>query len=206
MVTGAEKLPENLSQSFEERFGIAPQEGYGLTETSPATNVNLPDPAPYGEAIVVPSARRGSVGHLLPGIAISLTDPATEKPQAADKQGVIWLKGANIFPGYLNNTKKSEEVLTKDGWFRTGDVGRIDDDGFLYIEGRISRFSKIAGEMVPHETVEAAINKALGLDAEAERKIAIVGIPDEAKGEAIVLLSTIAGPALEQDALISATS
>ena len=201
VVTGAEKLPENLSQSFEERFGIAPQEGYGLTETSPATNVNLPDPAPSGEAIVVPSARRGSVGQLLPGIALRLTDPATEKPQAADKQGVIWLKGANIFTGYLNNTKKSEEVLTKDGWFRTGDVGRIDDDGFLYIEGRISRFSKIAGEMVPHETVEAAINKALGLDAEAERKIAIVGIPDEAKGEAIVLLSTIAGPALEQECI-----
>lgn len=201
VVTGAEKLPDNLAQSFQDRFGIAPQEGYGLTETSPATNVNLPDPQPAADAIVMPSSRRGSVGQLLPGIAFRLTDPATEKPLPGDQQGVIWLKGANIFPGYLNNPKKSEEVLTKDGWFRTGDVGRIDDDGFLYIEGRISRFSKIAGEMVPHETVEAAINKALGLDAEAERKIAIVGIPDEQKGEAIVLLSTIAGPALEQECI-----
>jgi len=201
VVTGAEKLPDNLAESFQDRFGIAPQEGYGLTETSPATNVNLPELPGPADAKIIPSSRRGSVGHLLPGIAFRMTDPATEKPVAADKQGVIWLKGANIFPGYLNNPKKSAEVLTNDGWFRTGDVGRIDDDGFLYIEGRISRFSKIAGEMVPHETVEAAINKALGLDAEAERKIAIVGIPDEAKGEAIVLLSTIAGPALEQECI-----
>jgi len=201
VVTGAEKLPDNLAEAFQDRFGIAPQEGYGLTETSPATNVNLPDPAPVAGGITIPSARRGSVGQLLPGIAFRMTDPATEQPLPADKQGVIWLKGANIFPGYLNNPKKSAEVLTQDGWFRTGDVGRIDDDGFLYIEGRISRFSKIAGEMVPHETVEAAVNKALGLDAEAERKIAIVGIPDVQKGEAIILLSTIAGPALEQECI-----
>ncbi|WP_193214861.1 AMP-binding protein [Luteolibacter marinus] len=201
VVTGAEKLPNNLADSFKDRFGIEPQEGYGLTETSPATNVNLPDPDPRGDAITLPSNRQGSVGQMLPGIAIRLTDPATEKPLVADKQGVIWFKGSNVFPGYLNNPKKTEEVLTKDGWFRTGDVGRIDDDGFLYIEGRISRFSKIAGEMVPHETVEAAVNKALGLDAEAERKIAIVGIPDAQKGEAIILLSTISGPALEQECI-----
>lgn len=201
VVTGAEKLPDNLAESFQDRFGICPQEGYGLTETSPATNVNLPDPAPAAGATVIPSHRRGSVGQLLPGIALRITDPATEKPLPADKQGLIWLKGANIFPGYLGNPQKSEEVLTKDGWFRTGDVGRLDDDGFLYIEGRISRFSKIGGEMVPHETVEAGINKALGLDAEAERKIAVVGIPDEQKGEVIVLLSTISGPALEQECI-----
>jgi acyl-[acyl-carrier-protein]-phospholipid O-acyltransferase/long-chain-fatty-acid--[acyl-carrier-protein] ligase len=77
----------------------------------------------------------------------------------------------------------------------------VDEDGFLFIEGRISRFSKIAGEMVPHETVEAAINKVLGLDAETERRIAIVSVPDEQKGEAILLLSTIASPALEQDCI-----
>ncbi len=201
VVTGAEKLPDNLAEAFQERFGIPPQEGYGLTETSPATNVNLPNLTAPADTYVVPSARRGSVGHLLPGIAFRMTDPATEKIVPGDKQGVIWMKGANIFTGYLNNAKKSAEVLTNDGWFKTGDVGRIDDDGFLYIEGRISRFSKIAGEMVPHETVEAAVNKALGLDAEAERKIAIIGIPDEQKGEAIVLLSTIAGPALEQECI-----
>jgi acyl-[acyl-carrier-protein]-phospholipid O-acyltransferase/long-chain-fatty-acid--[acyl-carrier-protein] ligase len=162
--------------------------------------VNLPDPAAEGAVTVMPSARPGSVGQLLPGMAVRFTDPATDKPTPINTQGVIWFKGPNIFPGYLNDAKKTDEVI-RDGWFRTGDVGRIDDDGFLYIEGRISRFSKIAGEMVPHETIEAAVNKVLGLDHETERRVAIVGIPDVQKGEAIVLLSTIAGPALEQECI-----
>jgi acyl-[acyl-carrier-protein]-phospholipid O-acyltransferase / long-chain-fatty-acid--[acyl-carrier-protein] ligase len=200
VVTGAEKLPQSLADAFEEKFGIRPQEGYGLTETSPATNVNLPDLPPENQAVVLPSSRNGSVGQMLPGLAIKLTDPATDSEVPLNQQGIIWFKGANVFSGYLNNPKKSAEVI-RDGWFRTGDVGRVDDDGFLYIEGRISRFSKIAGEMVPHETVEAAVNKVLGLDGESERKIAIVGVPDEQKGEAILLLSTIAGPALEQECI-----
>jgi len=200
VVTGAEKLPQNLADAFEERFGIRPQEGYGLTETSPATNVNLPDLSAENGRTTIPSTRPGSVGHPLPGLAIKLTDPVTDEPVPLDRQGIIWFKGANIFPGYLDQPKKSAEVLIN-GWFRTGDVGRVDADGFLYIEGRISRFSKIAGEMVPHETVEAAINKVLGLDQDTERRVAVVGIPDEQKGEVIVLLSTIAGQALEQECI-----
>jgi acyl-[acyl-carrier-protein]-phospholipid O-acyltransferase/long-chain-fatty-acid--[acyl-carrier-protein] ligase len=201
VVTGAEKLPQNLATSFEEKFGIRPQEGYGLTETSPATNVNLPNPEPRKDAILIPSSRNGSVGQMLPGMAVKITDPTSEVPLALNHQGMIWLKGANVFAGYLGNPQKSAEVLSNDGWFRTGDVGRVDEDGFLYIEGRISRFSKIAGEMVPHETIEAVINKVLGLDAESERRIAVVGVPDEQKGEALLLLSTLAGPALEQECI-----
>ena len=201
VVTGAEKLPQSLANAFEEKFGIRPQEGYGLTETSPATNVNLPDPTPGPDFIAIPSSRNGSVGQMLPGMAVKITDPATDAPLPINRQGMIWLKGPNVFSGYLGQAEKSAEVLTPDRWFRTGDVGRIDDDGFLYIEGRISRFSKIAGEMVPHETVEAAINKVLGLDGETERRIAVVGIPDEQKGEAILMLSTIAGLALEQECI-----
>jgi acyl-[acyl-carrier-protein]-phospholipid O-acyltransferase/long-chain-fatty-acid--[acyl-carrier-protein] ligase len=201
VVTGAEKLPQSLATAFEEKFGIRPQEGYGLTETSPATNVNLPNPEPQPDSITLPSSRNGSVGQMLPGLAIKITDPVTDQAIPINRQGIIWFKGPNVFKGYLRDPKKSAEVLTPDGWFRTGDVGRVDDDGFLYIEGRISRFSKIAGEMVPHETVEAAINKVLHLDSEAERRIAVVGVPDEQKGEAILLLSTIAGPALEQECI-----
>jgi acyl-[acyl-carrier-protein]-phospholipid O-acyltransferase/long-chain-fatty-acid--[acyl-carrier-protein] ligase len=200
VVTGAEKLPQSLAAAFEEKFGIRPQEGYGLTETSPASNVNLPDPEPQANAVTLPASRHGSVGQMLPGLAIKITDPATDREVPINQQGIIWFKGSNVFPGYLGDPKKSADVL-KDGWFRTGDVGRVDDDGFLYIEGRISRFSKIAGEMVPHETVEAAVNKVLGLDGESERRIAIVGVPDEQKGEAILLLSTIAGPSLEQECI-----
>ena len=201
VVTGAEKLPQPLANAFERKFGIRPQEGYGLTETSPATNVNLPDPRPGRDSVALPSSRDGSVGQLLPGLAIKITDPVTDKEVPINRQGIIWFKGPNVFSGYLGAPGKTAEVLTADAWFRTGDVGRVDDDGFLYIEGRISRFSKIAGEMVPHESVEAAINKVLGLDSEAERRIAVVGVPDEQKGEAILLLSTIAGPALEQECI-----
>jgi acyl-[acyl-carrier-protein]-phospholipid O-acyltransferase/long-chain-fatty-acid--[acyl-carrier-protein] ligase len=200
VVTGAEKLPQSLANAFEEKFNVRPQEGYGLTETSPATNVNLPDPLPETDAIPLSSSRPGSVGQLLPGLAIKITDPATEREVPINQQGIIWFKGSNVFPGYLNAPEKSAEVL-QNGWFRTGDVGRVDDDGFLYIEGRISRFSKIAGEMVPHETIEATINRVLGLDAETERRVAVVGVPDEQKGEAILLLSTISGPALEQECI-----
>ena len=197
VVTGAEKLPRSLANAFQEKFRIRPLEGYGLTETSPATNFNLPEPVAEHEAAVLPSAREGSVGQLLPGLAIRLTDPVSGNIVPLNRQGIIWFKGSNVFNGYLANPKQSAEVL-QDGWFRTGDVGRLDDDGFLYIEGRLARFSKIAGEMVPHETVEAAINKVLGLDSEAERKIAVVGIPDPVKGEAILLLSTNPGDAQEQ--------
>ena len=201
VVTGAEKLPQNLADAFEEKFEIRPMEGYGLTETSPATNVNLPTPDPIENAHSISAHLNGSVGQLLPGIAIRLTDPVTNAPVMLNQPGIIILKGPNIFNGYLRDEKRSKEVLTNDGWFKTGDVGFMDADGFLHIQGRISRFSKIAGEMVPHETLEAAINKVLGLDIEAERKIAIVGVPDEKKGEAIILLSTIAGQALDQECI-----
>ncbi|MDB4388130.1 AMP-binding protein, partial [Akkermansiaceae bacterium] len=200
VITGAEKLPENLANSFYNKFGKLPMEGYGLTETSPGSNVNLPLEDPGDGTAVIPAHRSGSVGPNLPGVAMKITNAATDEPAALNESGIIWLKGANVFQGYLDKPELSKEIL-KDGWFKSGDVGRVDDDGFLYIEGRISRFSKIAGEMVPHETVEAAVNKVLGLDNEAERKIAIVGVPDEKKGEAILLLSTIAGEALEQEAL-----
>ena len=96
----------------------------------------------------------------------------------------------NIFEGYLKNAELSAEVL-RDEWFRTGDLGRFDEDGFLYIEGRLSRFSKIGGEMVPHEMVEQKILTALNMNGQAERCIAVMGVPDAAKGEALVLLSAI---------------
>ncbi len=201
VVTGAEKLPQRLADAFEEKFGIRPMEGYGLTETSPATNVNLPSLQDASGSHVLAAQRDGSVGQLLPGIAIRLIDAVTDAPVPLNQPGIIVLNGPNVFSGYLRDEKRTGEVLTGDGWFRTGDVGFLDADGFLHIQGRISRFSKIAGEMVPHETIEAAVNQVLGLDSETERKIAIVGIPDEAKGEAIVLLSTIANHALEQQCI-----
>ena len=195
VVTGAEKLPVNLAEAFANRFGKPVLEGYGLTETSPVSNVNLPDPEPDNDddhRPVIPNRRAGSVGQPIPGVAIRITDPDTDEPRSLLQSGMIWLRGANIFEGYLGQPEKTEEVI-RHGWFRTGDIGRVDEDGFLYIEGRLSRFSKIGGEMVPHETVEAAINEAMGFDTDSERKIAIVGVPDDAKGEALILLCASPG-------------
>ncbi len=192
VVTGAEKLPRKVAEEFEKKFGKPVLEGYGLTETSPVTNVNLPDPDPDPAdpgLPILPNARPGSVGQMLPGVTVRISDPDSGEHLPLRKSGMIWLRGANIFKGYLDKPELTREVIAEDGWFKTGDIGRMDADGFLYIEGRLSRFSKIAGEMVPHETIEAAISKELGLDTEQERKIAVVGIPDESKGETLVLLS-----------------
>ncbi len=198
IVTGAEKLPLNFEEEFRNKFGKPVMEGYGLTETSPVSNVNLPDPPANGQQPVIPARRPGSVGQFVPGIAVRITDPVSGEELSIDQSGMIWMRGPNIFTGYLNAAKKTAEMII-DGWLRTGDVGRVDAEGFLYIEGRLSRFSKIGGEMVPHETVESHINRALGFDGDAERRIAVVGVPDPDKGEALVLLSTTASEAVKQE-------
>ena len=205
LVTGAEKLPNTVADAFEARFGKRVLEGYGLTETSPVSNVNLPDPAPLGEDgdghVWLPSHRPGSVGQLMPGLAVRITDPETGEPRSLHESGMIWFKGSNIFEGYHKDPKRTADVLTEDGWFRTGDVGRVDLDGFLYIEGRLSRFSKIGGEMVPHETVEEMLIRTLGLENESVRRIAVIGIPDPDKGEALVLITSIPGGPEHQEIL-----
>jgi len=190
VITGAEKLPRKLAEAFEKKFGKKVMEGYGLTETSPVANANIPNLANKEGFPLIPSECAGSVGQLLPGIAVRITNPEDDSPLPVDQTGMIWLRGANIFSGYLNLPEKTDEMLF-DGWLRTGDIGRLDHEGFLYIEGRLSRFSKIGGEMVPHETVETHINKALGLDSAAEKKITVVGLPDEAKGEILILLTAM---------------
>jgi acyl-[acyl-carrier-protein]-phospholipid O-acyltransferase / long-chain-fatty-acid--[acyl-carrier-protein] ligase len=191
VITGAEKLPLDLAEAFEKRFGKHVFEGYGLTETSPVVSVNLPEPRPSkpGES-VQPSSRVGSTGKMAPGIAAHIRDPETDRKLSLHESGMLWLRGPNIFRGYLNDPDRTAEVL-QDGWFKSGDLGRFDEDGFLFIEGRLSRFSKIGGEMVPHEAVEKRINDSLGLAGDADRVIALVGIPDAAKGEALVLLTAV---------------
>jgi acyl-[acyl-carrier-protein]-phospholipid O-acyltransferase/long-chain-fatty-acid--[acyl-carrier-protein] ligase len=191
IIAGAEKLPLDLASHFEERFQKKVFEGYGLTETAPVVSVNLPDPEPKkpGEH-VQPSSRLGSVGRLAPGMAAEIREPETERKLSLYETGMLWLRGPNIFQGYLHDPKRTAEIL-RDGWLKTGDIGRFDEDGFLYIEGRLSRFSKIGGEMVPHETIEQKIIDLLELSGRDERPIAIVGVQDEAKGEALVLLSAV---------------
>ena len=185
-IAGAEKLPLDLARHFEERFGKRVFEGYGLTETAPVVSVNLPEPLRNVE----PTSRLYSVGRMAPGIAAEIREAETDRKLSLHETGMLWLRGVNIFEGYLHDPKQTAEVL-RDGWLKTGDIGRFDEDGFLYIEGRLSRFSKIGGEMVPHEAVENKIVDLLGLSGRDERPLAVVGVQDEAKGEALVLLSAV---------------
>ncbi|MBI2496985.1 MAG: MFS transporter [Opitutae bacterium] len=191
VVTGAEKLPMDLYDGFLEKFGIEVLQGYGLTETTPAANINQHHPAiTTSTAEHQLGKKTGAVGRLMPGMSARILDPDTLEELPMHATGMVWLRGANVFGGYLKDPEKTATAL-RDGWFMTGDLGWFDDDGFLFIEGRLSRFSKIGGEMVPHGTVEAKIIEVFSWDQTEAPTVAITGIPDPAKGEAIVLLTTI---------------
>jgi acyl-[acyl-carrier-protein]-phospholipid O-acyltransferase/long-chain-fatty-acid--[acyl-carrier-protein] ligase len=190
VVTGAEKLPDDLYRTFLETFHIEILQGYGLTETTPATNINQPDP-PVTTATAEPQTgkRPGSTGRLMPGMTARIVDPDTGRELAVTETGMVLFRGANVFSGYLNDDDKTKAAF-RDGWFVTGDLGRFDEDGFLFIEGRLSRFSKIGAEMVPHVTIEQKIIETFGWDQNERPTIAVAGIPDLSKGEALVLLTT----------------
>ncbi len=191
LIVGAEKLPADLAKSFTDKFAVTPLEGYGLSEASPVCAVNFENPKPVpGSPHVIPGFKKNSVGECLPGIAVRITDPYSDKRLPMNYKGMIWLKGVNIFGGYLGKEKLNRQIF-QDGWFRTGDIGSCDMQGFLRIEGRLARFSKIAGEMVSHEAVEAALMQAFHMDpGDEERHLAVVSIPDQQRGEAIAMLST----------------
>ncbi|HEY4302589.1 MAG TPA: MFS transporter [Candidatus Didemnitutus sp.] len=190
VVTGAEKLPSDLYDAFLKQFGIEILEGYGLTETTPVASVNQHHP-PITTATAGPQEgkRIGSVGRLLPGSAARIVDPETGADLPLTSTGLLWLKGSNVFPGYLDDPERNAAAL-QDGWFNTGDLGRIDEHGFVFIEGRLSRFSKIGGEMIPHGTVEQQIVAQFDWDQTEQMKAVVVSIPDAAKGEALVLVTT----------------
>lgn len=192
VMTGAEKMPEGLADLWQARFNCLYFEGYGLTETSPVVSINLPCTATgidYRQSVGT-ACKPGSVGRPLPGHAARIVDPDTMEPLPVTEVGLLLLKGPNIFSAYLKAPERTAEVM-QDEWFITGDLARFDDAGYLFIEGRQSRFSKIAGEMVPHGTIEQALLKAFGL-IDAERPmLAISARADAAKGEALVLLAAM---------------
>lgn len=184
VVVGAEKLKERLALAFEEKFGLRPLEGYGATELAPVAALSLPHAE--GGGIQQAGWKEGSVGMPLPGVAMKIVDPDTRLPLPVGAAGLLLVKGPNVMVGYLNKPDLTAAVL-KDGWYHTGDMARIDKDGFVAITDRLSRFSKIGGEMVPHLGIEEALHKQLGATGQV---LAIAGVPDERKGEKLVLLYT----------------
>ncbi|HLZ33960.1 MAG TPA: acyl-[ACP]--phospholipid O-acyltransferase [Nitrospira sp.] len=182
VITGAEKLPARLAQAFEDQFGIEPIEGYGVTECAPVIAVNCPDYRAAG--YYQPASRRGSVGQPLPGVSVQIVDPDSFEPLPPGTPGMLLVRGPNVMNGYLGREDLTAKAM-RDGWYITGDIAILDDDGFLTITDRLSRFSKIGGEMVPHGKVEEALHLAAGLDTQA---FAVTGIPDERKGEQLAVL------------------
>jgi acyl-[acyl-carrier-protein]-phospholipid O-acyltransferase/long-chain-fatty-acid--[acyl-carrier-protein] ligase len=187
VIAGAEKLPETVLRNFEDTFGIRPLEGYGLTECSPVVAVSAPDYRAAG--FFQPGSRRGFVGHPLPGVTARVADPEHGHPLPANTEGMVLVKGPNVMKGYLGRDDLTESAM-RDGWYVTGDLGLVDEDGFLKITGRLSRFSKIGGEMVPHGRIEEALNESTGSD---EPAFAVTAIPDGRGGERLAVLHTV-GP------------
>jgi acyl-[acyl-carrier-protein]-phospholipid O-acyltransferase/long-chain-fatty-acid--[acyl-carrier-protein] ligase len=191
VIVGAEKLRPELAQAFKAKYGLDLLEGYGCTEMAPVVAVNVPDIV-HGTQRQVGN-KPGTVGHPIPGIAARVVHPDTGQPLPSGTEGLLLVKGPNRMVGYLGQPDKTAEVM-RDGWYVTGDIAAIDADGFIRITDRMSRFSKIGGEMVPHIKVEDAINGILG-----DQACVVTAIPDPQKGERLVVLYTTTG--VERDAL-----
>jgi acyl-[acyl-carrier-protein]-phospholipid O-acyltransferase/long-chain-fatty-acid--[acyl-carrier-protein] ligase len=181
-MVGGEKLRETIARAFLEKYGLELCEGYGATEMSPVISANMLNVDHGGEHQT--GFKPGTVGHPLPGVVVKVIDPDTGEPVPAGKPGLLLVKGPNRMIGYLGQPEKTAAAF-RDGWYDTGDIAAMDDDGFIQITDRLSRFSKIGGEMVPHIKVEEAVNEILG-----EYASCVTAVPDEAKGERLVVLYT----------------
>ncbi|HZD39521.1 MAG TPA: AMP-binding protein, partial [Terriglobales bacterium] len=178
VIAGAEKLREQIRKGFKEKYALDLLEGYGCTELAPVVSVNLPDVIDAPEPQI--GHKPGTVGHPIPGVAVKAVDPDTGKALPPGQAGMLIANGANRMLGYLGQPELTEQVL-QDGWYVTGDIGSVDEDGFITITDRISRFSKVAGEMVPHMAIEEVINTILG-----EAASVVTAVPDEQKGEKLI--------------------
>jgi len=187
VLVGAEKLRAPVAAAFREKFGLDPLEGYGCTEMAPVVAVNSPNFEAGRDTQI--GNKPGTVGHPLSGVAARIVDPVTFEPLPANTEGLLLVNGSNRMLGYLGQPERTAEVFRGD-WYITGDIARIDDEGFLHITDRLSRFSKIAGEMVPHIRVEEAMAAAIG-----DAPCAVAAVPDDQRGERLVAMYVSPGVA-----------
>lgn len=170
VIVGAEKLRDSIAQQFRSHFGFDLLAGYGCTELGPGVAVNTPL-----------ENKAGSVGRPLQGITVRIADPETLDPLPSCSEGMIMINGPSRMRGYHKAPDLTNQVL-RDGFYVTGDLGHLDNEGFLYVTDRIARFSKVAGEMVPHLRIEEAVSDLT--------PAFVTGLPDERRGERLVLLYT----------------
>jgi acyl-[acyl-carrier-protein]-phospholipid O-acyltransferase/long-chain-fatty-acid--[acyl-carrier-protein] ligase len=182
LMCGAEKLPRSLAHEFAAKFGVLPIEGYGCTELSPAVVINMPDRDFHGFRII--RNHPGAIGEPMPGIAARIVHPETYAPLPVGAEGLLQIYGPMVMKGYLGKPSLTAEVV-RDGWYATGDMGRMDDDGYVTLTGRLARFAKIGGEMVPLEKVEEVLHDILQT---TERVCAVTCVPDDTRGERLVVL------------------
>ena len=189
VVAGAEKLNPAVRKQFKLKFNKEIYEGYGATETTPVASVNLPDRLDTSYWEVQLGNKEGTVGMPLPGSSFKIVDPDNLQELSTGEDGLILLGGFQVMQGYLHKPEKTAEVIVEiDGmrWYKTGDKGHLDKDGFLTIVDRYSRFAKLAGEMISLSAVEATVREALD---EPELQLAAMNLEDHKKGEKIILLS-----------------
>jgi acyl-[acyl-carrier-protein]-phospholipid O-acyltransferase/long-chain-fatty-acid--[acyl-carrier-protein] ligase len=191
VVVGAEKMPADLFDAFEKKFGVRPVEGYGATELSPLVSVNIPPSR--SAAKYQPDRIEGSVGRPLPGVCARVISPESGEELASGQDGMLMVTGPNVMKGYVGQEELTGKAI-QNGWYTTGDIGNIDEEGFIHITGRLSRFSKIGGEMVPHVRVEEELSKLMDADDENESdgddgvRVCVTSVPDEKKGERLIVL------------------
>ncbi len=185
VVAGAEKLPERIRIAFRDKFDVEPMEGYGTTECAPVVSANIYDSESPG--FYVQYCKHGTIGKPFPYQLVKVVDPNTWEELPVGEAGLLLVKGPNIMAGYLNDPERTENVL-RDGWYATGDIAALDEDGFIMITDRLARFSKIGGEMIPHNRVEECLHTILELTDQA---LVVTGVPDETRGERLVVLHTL---------------
>lgn len=190
VVAGAEKLNQDVREAFKLKFNKEIYEGYGATETTPVASVNIPDCIDINYWKIQLGTKPGTVGMPLPGTSFRIVDPASLEQLPTGEDGLILIGGTQLMLGYLNDEEKTREAIVEiDGkrWYKTGDKGHLDQDGFLTIVDRYSRFAKLGGEMISLTAVEEQVRTAL---KQQDLELAAINLPDEKKGEKIVLLSS----------------
>lgn len=192
---GAEKLPLDLINAWEEKFGHRPTEGYGATELSPLPALNITEDRVRDN--FQQYRKDGSIGRVLLNTAAKIIDLETGEDLPPNEIGMLVVKGPIVMKGYYLQPELTAEVI-KNGWYITGDVGKMDEDGFIFLTGRQSRISKIGGEMVPHILIEEEILKIIAAketgdlapetDKQTGTLIAVTALPHENRGEQIIVL------------------